>query len=39
MRIVERWAGLIDVTPDAVPVISPAAFPATASASPRAPAI
>jgi len=22
-RIVERWAGLIDVTPDAVPVISP----------------
>jgi glycine/D-amino acid oxidase-like deaminating enzyme len=23
MQIVERWAGLIDVTPDAVPVISP----------------
>lgn len=23
MRVVERWAGLIDVTPDAVPVISP----------------
>jgi len=22
MKIVERWAGLIDVTPDAVPVIS-----------------
>ena len=23
MTIAERWAGLIDVTPDAVPVISP----------------
>ena len=23
MRLAERWAGLIDVTPDAVPVISP----------------
>lgn len=23
MAIAERWAGLIDVTPDAVPVISP----------------
>ncbi len=46
MRIVERWAGLIDVTPDAVPVISavptfpasssPVAFQGTASVSARA---
>ena len=53
MRIAERWGGIIDVTPDAVPVIagvdtlpgffiatfsSPPASPATASASPPAPA-
>ena len=49
MQVAESWGGMIDVTPDAVPVIyrgrgrcpassRPPAFPATASASVRAPA-
>ena len=48
MRVAESWGGMIDVTPDAVPVISavdclpgffsPPAFPVTASASAPAPA-
>jgi len=34
MRVAESWAGLIDVTPDAVPVISPvAALPGLVLAS------
>ena len=49
MKVAERWAGLVDATPDGIPVISevppspastsPAASQDTASASARAPAI